>query len=160
MADNERLRKPQFPRRNPPTRPPPGVQKALHNFGVPDLRELINKKHQNQGDSPRDKVCKWTRLSFFFFPILDNQKCNRENASRYNYWYCFEISIEKANIYYSWVVSYPLVNSKHPEEVIFKRWHFIFLILKFSRWSTDVDLLKVLKPNLSMIWLYEQWSWG
>ncbi|XP_076273105.1 uncharacterized protein LOC143204445 [Rhynchophorus ferrugineus] len=56
MAENE------YPNRYGPSRrgyrsqryPPmdPGVRKAVHNFGVRDLRDLLNKKHQDQGDDP------------------------------------------------------------------------------------------------------------
>ncbi|XP_066145251.1 uncharacterized protein [Euwallacea fornicatus] len=60
MADNEPHKKlPDKklynPRKNPALRPPPGVQKALQNFGVPDLREFLDKKHREQGSSPEDK---------------------------------------------------------------------------------------------------------
>ncbi|XP_050300062.1 zinc finger CCCH domain-containing protein 4-like [Anthonomus grandis grandis] len=49
MSETERGRKPHYVRRNPPSRPPPGVQKAMQNFGVRDLREILDKKHQDQG---------------------------------------------------------------------------------------------------------------
>ncbi|XP_066245448.1 uncharacterized protein [Euwallacea similis] len=60
MADNEPHKKlPDKklynPRKNPALRLPPGVQKALQNFGVPDLREFLDKKHKEQGSSPEDK---------------------------------------------------------------------------------------------------------
>lgn len=53
MTENEARSGPQHPRKNPHFRPPPGVQKALQNFGVPDLRQLLDKKHQEQ--SPEEQ---------------------------------------------------------------------------------------------------------
>ncbi|ERL93245.1 thyroid hormone receptor-associated protein 3 [Dendroctonus ponderosae] len=48
MEDNDKFRKPHYPRRNGPFRPPPGVQKAIQNFGVKDLREILDKKQQGK----------------------------------------------------------------------------------------------------------------
>ncbi|KAL1509130.1 hypothetical protein ABEB36_003918 [Hypothenemus hampei] len=53
MTDQEQPRKPHVVRKNPALRPHPGVQKAIQNFGVLDLREFLDKKHQDQDSKPQ-----------------------------------------------------------------------------------------------------------
>ncbi|CAG9761858.1 unnamed protein product [Ceutorhynchus assimilis] len=48
MAENDNAKKPHYPRRNAPQRPLPGVQKAINNFGVSDLRQLLDQKHKEE----------------------------------------------------------------------------------------------------------------